>query len=155
MIREGRVSDLRTPAEILEFSDDLRYSDVDPTLWGFLKERLGELVDAAEEGTEARFTAERLRDVTLNDCLHLCDMLTAWEEVVVEGRVERSGHVQALRQTVKSSWNRLIVTAEHFAGHPDFSPRWRQLRYMCLAHAEFMEQIEGELGGTSGDGAHP
>lgn len=144
------------PAAVLEFSDDLRQPDVAP-LRAFLDARLGELVAVAEDGSAARFTAERLRDLTSKDCVHLDDMLLDWQARVRAGLTEQSGSTQELRHDVHIWWNRLTTTAARFADHDDFNPRWRPLSWLCVEHAEFVEQAAGDAtaGGTYGDGAHP
>ncbi|MBO1415891.1 hypothetical protein [Streptomyces sp. FH025] len=142
------------PKELLEFSDDLHYEDVTP-LRHFLAARLAEIVEAQPEGSDARFAAERLADITANDCVQLGDLLGAWSEVVVEGRVDQPGQTQRLRQDVMIWWGRLCVTADRFRDHPDHRSRWRALQFMNLAHAEFMASLTDAAGGTYGDGAHP
>ena len=131
----------RSPATVLEFSDDLVYADVDP-LRMFLRARLGELADGQADGTDAHFTAKRLRDITDSDCIHISDSLSEWERVVARGQTDQAGEVQTLRQRIARWWNRLCRTADRFCDHPDFNPRWRELSYMCVEHAEFMEATD-------------
>ncbi|GHF53460.1 hypothetical protein GCM10010218_38690 [Streptomyces mashuensis] len=155
MNRDDFGRDVLAPVEILEFSDDLRVPDVQP-LQKFLVARLDELIDAAPEGSGAHFTAVRLKDLVRNDALHLADLLGEWEDVVEAGRTHQVGHVQRLRQDVGIWWNRLCATAAHFHGHPDYRPRWRELRFLCLEHAEIIEQVEGGFSrGVYEGGAHP
>jgi hypothetical protein len=142
------------PKEVLEFSDDLHYKDVTP-LQKFLAARLGEVVAAQPDGSDARFAAERLAEITASDCIHLADLLGAWEEVMVEGRYDEPGQTQRLRQDVMLWWERLRETAERFRDHPAHRPRWRALVFMNLAHAEFMARLTDSAGGVYGDGAHP
>ena len=149
------ASDLLAPAAVLEFSDDLRYADVEP-LRDFLAARLGEIADATEEGTDAQFTATRLRDITSNDCVSLADQLSEWEQVVATGQVRRPGRTQTLRQNLGHDWRKLTVTASRFRDHVDFNPRWRPMRYSCVEHAEFVEQaMDGMSRGSYEDGPHP
>ncbi|MFJ9411200.1 hypothetical protein [Streptomyces sp. NPDC101393] len=149
------ASGLLAPAAVLEFSDDLRYADVEP-LRDFLAARLGEIADATEEGTDAQFTATRLRDITSDDCVSLADQLSEWEQVVEAGQVRRPGRTQTLRQNLGRDWRKLTVTASRFRDHADFNPRWRPLRYSCVEHAEFVEQaMHGRSSGSYEDGPHP
>ncbi|MEV7598180.1 hypothetical protein AB0O91_12465 [Kitasatospora sp. NPDC089797] len=140
--------------ELLEFSDDLHHDDV-PPLQAFLAARLGEVVEAQREGSAIRFAAERLADLTDEDCVHLADLLGAWGEVVDDGRVDVPGETQRLRQDVMIWWQRLCDTADGFRDHPDHNPRWRGLRFLNLAHAELMASLTDAAGGVYGDGAHP
>ncbi|MER7769284.1 hypothetical protein [Kitasatospora sp. NPDC096140] len=144
----------RRPVELLEFSDDLHYEDVTP-LRAFLDARLREVVEAQPEGTDARFAAERLADVTKSDCIFLSDVLGAWEDVLMEGRGDEPGWTQRMRQDGVLWWARLCRTAERFRDHPDHRSRWRPLPFMNLAHAEFMAGLTDRAGGVYGDGAHP
>ncbi|MCS0636821.1 hypothetical protein NX801_14360 [Streptomyces sp. LP05-1] len=137
------VGHLLAPAAILEFSDDLRTADVDP-LQAFLAARLGEIARAQPEGTEARWAAEHLARTVDAACRDLSDDLVSWQIELTEGDIEEPGLVQRLRQGLASDWNRLVRTALRFAGHPDYRPRWRPLRYSCVAHAEFSEQALGD-----------
>ncbi|MET8816442.1 hypothetical protein ABZW47_31135 [Streptomyces sp. NPDC004549] len=136
-------ADLLAPAAILEFSDDLRAADVGP-LRDFLAARLGELARDQPEGTDARWAAEHLAQTVDAACRDLDDALVAWEIELTEGDIHQPGHVQGLRQNLASGWNRLVETAQRFAGHPDHLPRWRALRYCCVGHAEFVEQAIGD-----------
>ncbi|MEE1740331.1 hypothetical protein [Streptomyces sp. BE147] len=149
-------SDLLAPAVLLEFSDDLRYEDIEP-LRTFLEGRLAELVAGQEEGGEAHFAAVRLLDITVSDCVHLADLLTEWEPVVLARMQEQCGHVQTLRQNIAEWWNRLTLTAQRFSGHPGYRPRWRPLCHMCVAHAEFLDSAGGGMSrnGYEGTSAHP
>ncbi|MFF4647689.1 hypothetical protein [Streptomyces sp. NPDC001389] len=135
--------ELLAPAVILEFSDDLRPTDVEP-LQAFLAARLGEIAQAQPEGTDARWAAEHLALTIDAACRDLDDHLVAWENELTEGNIHQIGHVQMLRQDLKFAWNRLVKTAERFADHPDYLPRWRQLRYHCIEHAEVIEQTIGD-----------
>ncbi|GAB7184509.1 hypothetical protein ATKI12_4340 [Kitasatospora sp. Ki12] len=144
----------RKPVELLEFSDDLHYEDVTP-LRAFLTARLGELVEAQPEGSGARFAAERLAAITQYDCIFLSDILCAWEDAVLEGRGNEPGWTQRMRQDAMIWWDRLCRTAGEFRDHPDHRPRWRPLRFMNLAHAEFLDGLTDQAGGVYGDGAHP
>lgn len=128
----------RPPVEPLEYSDDLAFEDIEGegALGDFLKARLGELVEAQQVGTEARFAAERLRAVALDDCRHLSDLLVVWEDAINTGRAGEPGWVQAVRHDLGSWWNRLVATANHFAHHPDHQLRWRPLLYCNAQNAE-------------------
>ncbi|MET8694134.1 hypothetical protein ABZV65_16555 [Streptomyces bauhiniae] len=131
------------PAAILEFSDDLRVADVSP-LRNFLAARLGELARDQEEGTDARWASEHLARTIDAACRDLADALVSWEIELTEGDIGRPGHVQRLRQNLATGWDRLVQTAQRFAGHSDYLPRWRPLRYCCVEHAEFVEQALGD-----------
>ncbi|MBV6699986.1 hypothetical protein [Kitasatospora aureofaciens] len=148
------MADARTPAELLEFSDDLHSEDVGP-LRAFLSARLGEIAAAQPEDSDVRFVAERLARITVSDCVHVADLLGAWDQVVLEGRTGEPGQTQRLRQDIALWWGRLCRTAERFRHHPDHNSRWRPLMYMNLDHAEFMASLSDSAGGVYGDGAHP
>ncbi|MEU7278514.1 hypothetical protein AB0A69_06955 [Streptomyces sp. NPDC045431] len=149
-------SELLAPAVVLEFSDDLRYEDVGP-LRRFLEARLAEMIAAQEEGSDGHFAAVRLRDITVSDSVHLADMLSEWGRVIVAGRHDQPGHIQTLRQNLPHWWNRLVANAQHFADHPEYLPRWRNLRYLCVEHAEFIEAANEGMSRSGYDGvdAHP
>ncbi|ARE79481.1 hypothetical protein B6R96_36300 (plasmid) [Streptomyces sp. Sge12] len=149
------VDDLLAPAAVLEFSDDLRIPDIEP-LQSFLGARLGELA-AQEQDADARWAAQRLAELTDAACRDLEDELVIWQEVLTEGRAGQPGPVQTLRQGLGFRWNRLIDTASRFASHPDYRPRWHRLRYLCVEHAEFVEQADQGMqrGSLDGDRSHP
>ncbi|MDG4859027.1 hypothetical protein P8605_12830 [Streptomyces sp. T-3] len=131
------------PAAVLEFSDDLRGADVRP-LQAFLAARLGELVENQIEGTDPHWTAGQLAKVVDAYCRDLDDDLVTWEMTVREYRTGEPGLVQMLRQSIATDWNRLVDMAARWAGHPDYLPRWRRLRYSSVEHAEFVEQVLGD-----------
>ncbi|MFD3908844.1 hypothetical protein ACFXOL_20970 [Streptomyces californicus] len=135
--------DIPAPAVVLGLSDDLRPADVGP-LRGFHAARLGEIARAQPEGTDARWAAEHLARAIDADCRDLDDALVSWEVNLAVGDIDRAGPVQTLRQSLPTDWNRLVETAQRFAGHPDHLPRWRHLRYSCAEHAEFVEQRTGD-----------
>ncbi|MEV6726366.1 hypothetical protein AB0M94_36195 [Streptomyces xanthochromogenes] len=135
--------DLLAPTTVLEFSGDLRPADVAP-LRAFLAARLGEIAQEQPEGTDARWAAEHLAQTIAANCRDLDDDLVEWELELTEGDIAKPGHVQTLRGRLGIGWNRLVRTAQRFAGHPDYLPRWRLLRYSCVEHAEAVEQIMGD-----------
>ncbi|MFE2267595.1 hypothetical protein [Streptomyces griseosporeus] len=128
--------EIRQPAEVLEFSDDLFVVDVDP-LRDFLAARLAEFAAAQPEGSEARWAAQRLADVTRAACRDLEQALLSWEAVLAAGRAEEGGLVETLRRSLGPQWNRLVVTASRFADHPEYLPRWRQLRQLNAQYGDF------------------
>lgn len=149
------MTDTREPAAVLEFSDDLHLEDVGP-LREFLDARLSELAHRMTEGSDAHFAASTLAEIVRSDCIHLEDSLVAWEDVVAARRVSEPGPTQALRQDIGAWWNRLCRVAARFRDHPGHRPRWRELRYLCVEHAEFVEAATGDLStGPYEDGAHP
>ncbi|MYX18403.1 hypothetical protein GTY67_34205 [Streptomyces sp. SID8374] len=141
--------DILAPAAILEFSNDLRVEDVQPLLT-FLDARLGEIARAQPEGTDGRWAADHLAETIAANCRDLSDDLVSWEIELTEGDIRAPGHARDLSQRLWTDWNRLVTTAQRFADHPDYLPRWRRLRYTCVEHAEFVEQALGDEsdGGT-------
>ncbi|MFF9278920.1 hypothetical protein [Streptomyces griseosporeus] len=137
-----RHLEIRQPAEVLEFSDDLFVVDVDP-LRDFLAARLAEFAAAQPEGSEARWAAQRLADVTRAACRHLEQALLSWEAVLATGRAEEGGLVETLRRSLGPQWNQLVVTASRFADHPEYLPRWRQLRQLNAQYGDFAVEAGG------------
>ncbi|MFJ2645288.1 hypothetical protein ACIO1C_00895 [Streptomyces sp. NPDC087420] len=135
--------DLLAPAATLEFSDDLRLDDIEP-LDAFLAARLGEIASAQPEGTDGRWAADHLAATIADNCRTLSDDLVSWEIEPTGDDTREPAQVRRLSQRLWTNWNRLMSTAERFANHPDYLPRWRSLRYTSVGHAEFVEQTQGD-----------
>ena len=113
--------------------------------------RPGEVTDATEEGTDAHFTATRLRDITRSDCVSLTHQLSEGRPLQA-GQVHWHGRTQTRRVASACSGASWQPTAAHFRDHADFTPRWRALPYSCVEHAEFVEQADDVMRRGSHDG---
>ncbi|WP_142215465.1 hypothetical protein [Streptomyces sp. SLBN-118] len=133
----------RAPVDVLEFSDDLVEADVQP-LRDFLTARLTELIERQPPGSDERFAVAALMDHVTLDCIGLSDGLLAWGGHVARGQKNQAGHVQTLRQDIRSRWNLLCRTAACWREHPEHQSRWRELYHLCAEHAEFVEQTMGD-----------
>ncbi|MFC8264055.1 hypothetical protein ACFUNF_42355 [Streptomyces sp. NPDC057291] len=127
-------------APLLQYSDFLTLNDAGP-LRVFLASRLSALTAHLDDGSEEHFAATALTEIAVADGQHLAQLLEQWEEVLAH-KNEPQGPAQALRQDVRLWWNRLARLAARWSDHPDFSPRWQELRYFNAQHHTFVTSAE-------------